>query len=155
MHGYSDDWGTAVNIQEMVFGNLGDNSATGVAFSRNPATGVDELYGEFLFNAQGEDVVAGTHTPLPISELKEAMPDIYEEFYNISKQLEKHYRDMQDMEFTVEDGKLYILQTRSGKRTAQAAVKIAVDMVSSRNGATDALDALMLKWWRLLIPSLI
>ena len=140
MHGYSDDWGTAVNIQEMVFGNLGDNSATGVAFSRNPATGVDELYGEFLFNAQGEDVVAGTHTPLPISELKEAMPDIYEEFYNISKQLEKHYRDMQDMEFTVENGKLYILQTRSGKRTAQAAVKIAVDMVSE--GVMDKRDAL-------------
>jgi len=140
MHGYSDDWGTAVNIQEMVFGNMGDNSATGVAFSRNPATGVDELYGEFLFNAQGEDVVAGTHTPLPISELKEAMPDIYQEFYNISKQLEKHYRDMQDMEFTVEEGKLYILQTRSGKRTAQAAVKIAVDMVSE--GVMDKRDAL-------------
>lgn len=130
MHGFSDKWGTAVNIQEMVFGNTGVTSATGVAFSRNPATGADELYGEFLYNAQGEDVVAGTHTPLPLEQLKETMPELHEEFRLMSKHLEQHYHDMQDMEFTIEKGKLYILQTRSGKRTAQAAVKIAVDMVN-------------------------
>ncbi len=144
LNGFSDAWGTAVNIQEMVFGNLGEGSATGVAFSRNPATGEDALYGEFLYNAQGEDVVAGTHTPLPMSEMKETMPKVYDEFYKFSKQLEKHYHDMQDMEFTVERGKLFMLQTRSGKRTAQAAVKIAIDMVEegvmSNEEAVNAID---------------
>ncbi len=130
LNGFSDAWGTAVTIQEMVFGNMGEGSATGVAFSRNPATGEDELYGEFLYNAQGEDVVAGTHTPLPMSEMKETMPEVYDEFYKFAKDLEKHYHDMQDMEFTVERGKLFMLQTRSGKRTAQAAVKIAIDLVN-------------------------
>ena len=129
LNGFSDAWGTAVNVQEMVFGNMGEGSATGVAFSRNPATGEDKLYGEFLYNAQGEDVVAGTHTPLPMDEMKETMPEVYDEFYKFAKDLEKHYHDMQDMEFTVERGKLFMLQTRSGKRTAQAAVKIAIDMV--------------------------
>ena len=144
MNDFSDDWGTAVNIQEMVFGNTGQDSATGVAFSRNPATEVDELYGEFLYNAQGEDVVAGTHTPLPLDDLKNTMPELHEEFRKMSKDLEKHYHDMQDMEFTIEKGKLYILQTRSGKRTAQAAVKIAVDMVNegvmSKEEAVNAVD---------------
>lgn len=144
MNGFSDDWGTAVNIQEMVFGNTGQTSATGVAFSRNPANGVDELYGEFLYNAQGEDVVAGTHTPLPLIELRDTMPDVYEEFRKMSKDLEAHYHDMQDMEFTIEKGKLFILQTRSGKRTAQAAVKIAVDMVNegvmTKKEAVNAVD---------------
>ncbi|MDE8082632.1 pyruvate, phosphate dikinase [Erysipelothrix rhusiopathiae] len=129
MHDVPDDWGTAVNIQEMVFGNRGEGCATGVAFSRNPATGEHELYGEFLYDAQGEDVVAGTHTPLPISTLKETMPEAYNEFERLAEKLEKRYHDMQDMEFTIEKGKLYMLQTRSGKRTAQAAVKIAYDMV--------------------------
>jgi pyruvate,orthophosphate dikinase len=124
-----DDLGTAVNIQLMVFGNLGDDSGTGVAFTRNPSTGEKELYGEFLINAQGEDVVAGVRTPNPISDLKNQMPSIYEQFVELSSLLEEHYGDMQDIEFTVERGKLYILQTRSGKRTAQAAVKIAVDLV--------------------------
>lgn len=144
MNGIPDDWGTAVTIQEMVFGNRNDNCATGVAFSRNPATGEDELYGEFLYNAQGEDVVAGTHTPLPMVELKDTMPEQYHEFIRLSKLLEKHYHDMQDMEFTIDDGKLYILQTRSGKRTAQAAVKIANDMVDegviSKQEAINSLD---------------
>lgn len=130
MNDFADSWGTAVNVQEMVFGNMGEGCATGVAFSRNPATGEDELYGEFLYNAQGEDVVAGTHTPLQMSELKETMPKLYSEFYETAKKLEKHYHDMQDMEFTIERYKLFMLQTRSGKRTAQAAVKIAVDMVN-------------------------
>lgn len=129
MHDVPDDWGTAVNIQEMVFGNRGEGCATGVAFSRNPATGEHELYGEFLYDAQGEDVVAGTHTPLPISTLKETMPEAYNEFERLAEKLEKRYHDMQDMEFTIEKGKLYMLQTRSGKRTAQAAVKISYDMV--------------------------
>ncbi|MDR4968624.1 MAG: pyruvate, phosphate dikinase, partial [Acholeplasmataceae bacterium] len=124
------EWGTAVNVQGMVFGNMGEDSGTGVAFSRNPSDGTDELYGEYLFNAQGEDVVAGIRTPKPISELKEDNPALYEEFYNISKKLEAHYRDMQDMEFTIEKGKLYMLQTRNGKRTAQAALKIAIDLVA-------------------------
>lgn len=123
------DWGTAVNIQSMVFGNSGDNSGTGVAFSRNPATGENYLFGEYLINAQGEDVVAGIRTPFPISHLEEQMPAVYKEFHDFSEMLEKHYRDMQDMEFTIEDGKLYILQTRSGKRTAAAAIKVAVDLV--------------------------
>lgn len=129
MHDMPDSWGTAVNIQEMVFGNRGKDCATGVAFSRNPATGEHVLYGEFLYNAQGEDVVAGTHTPLPISKLAETLPEAYHEFEALADKLEKHYHDMQDMEFTIEKGKLYMLQTRSGKRTAQAAVKIAYDMM--------------------------
>lgn len=123
------EWGTAVNIQEMVFGNKGETSGTGVAFSRNPANGDNELYGEYLMNAQGEDVVAGIRTPEPISHLEAQNPEIYKQFTDIVNTLEKHYRDMQDMEFTIEDGKLYFLQTRNGKRTAQAALKIAVDLV--------------------------
>ncbi|HHN94540.1 MAG TPA: pyruvate, phosphate dikinase, partial [Anaerolineae bacterium] len=123
------DWGTAVNICTMVFGNLGDDSGTGVAFTRDPATGEKRLYGEYLENAQGEDVVAGIRTPMKISQLKEVMPEIYEQFVGVTQLLEQHYRDMQDMEFTVERGKLWMLQTRTGKRTAAAAVKIAVDMV--------------------------
>lgn len=124
------DWGTAVNVQAMVFGNMGDDSGTGVAFSRNPATGEAELYGEYLFNAQGEDVVAGIRTPKPISELRVDNPALYEEFANVAKKLEAHYKDMQDMEFTIEKGKLYMLQTRNGKRTAQAALKVAIDLVN-------------------------
>ncbi len=124
------EWGTAVNVQGMVFGNMGDDSGTGVAFSRNPSDGTNELYGEYLFNAQGEDVVAGIRTPKPIAELKKDNPALYEEFAAISKKLEQHYRDMQDMEFTIEKGKLYMLQTRNGKRTAQAAIKIAIDLVN-------------------------
>lgn len=123
------EWGTAVNIQEMVFGNKGETSGTGVAFSRNPANGDNELYGEYLMNAQGEDVVAGIRTPEPISHLENQNPKIYKQFTDIVNTLEKHYRDMQDMEFTIEDGKLYFLQTRNGKRTAQSALKIAVDLV--------------------------
>ena len=123
------EWGTAVNIQEMVFGNKGETSGTGVAFSRNPATGETGIYGEYLMNAQGEDVVAGIRTPMPISQLEEQNKEIYNQFMDIVNKLEKHYRDMQDMEFTIEDGKLYFLQTRNGKRTAQAALKIAVDLV--------------------------
>ena len=124
-----DDMGTAVNVQMMVFGNFGDNSGTGVAFTRNPATGENKLYGEYLINAQGEDVVAGIRTPKPISELEKDMPEIYQQFVEIAKKLEKHYKDMQDIEFTIENRKLYILQTRTGKRTAAAAVKVAYDMV--------------------------
>jgi len=123
------EWGTAVNVQSMVFGNMGEDSGTGVAFSRNPATGENVLYGEYLFNAQGEDVVAGIRTPKPISELKKDNPALYDEFFAISKKLENHYRDMQDMEFTIEKGKLFMLQTRNGKRTAQAALKVAIDLV--------------------------
>lgn len=129
MNDIPSSWGTAVNIQEMVYGNNGNNSGTGVAFSRNPATGEDVLYGEYLINAQGEDVVAGIRTPEPISKLKEIMPEIYDEFYRYAKILERHYRDMQDMEFTIDNGKLYMLQTRNGKRTIKAALKIATDMV--------------------------
>ncbi len=124
-----DDLGTAVNVQMMVFGNFGDDSGTGVGFTRNPATGEKELYGEFLLNAQGEDVVAGIRTPMPISKIKEVLPEVYEQLVEIAEKLEKHYRDMQDFEFTVERKKLYMLQTRSGKRTGMAALKIAVDMV--------------------------
>ncbi|MDN5365337.1 MAG: pyruvate, orthophosphate dikinase [Thermacetogenium sp.] len=124
-----DDLGTAVNVQTMVFGNMGDNSGTGVAFTRDPATGESTLYGEYLVNAQGEDVVAGIRTPHPIARLQEEMPGAYEQFQKTCSLLEKHYRDMQDIEFTIEKGKLYILQTRSAKRTAAAAVKVAVDMV--------------------------
>jgi pyruvate,orthophosphate dikinase len=123
------EWGTAVNIQAMVFGNMGETSGTGVAFTRNPATGENKFFGEYLFNAQGEDVVAGVRTPKPISELKKDNLKIYNQFKAISDKLEKHYKDMQDMEFTIEKGELYILQTRNGKRTAQAALKIAIDMV--------------------------
>lgn len=122
-------WGTAVNVQEMVFGNKGETSGTGVAFSRNPATGENAIYGEYLMNAQGEDVVAGIRTPLPISKLQIQNPEIYKQFEDIVNTLETHYKDMQDMEITIEDGKLYFLQTRNGKRTAQAALKIAVDLV--------------------------
>lgn len=124
-----DDLGTAVNIQEMVFGNMGEDSGTGVGFTRNPSTGEKEYYGEYLLNAQGEDVVAGIRTPLPLSNLKNDLPEVYEELIKIVTLLEKHYKDVQDYEFTIEEGKLYLLQTRTGKRTAQAALKIAVDMV--------------------------
>ncbi len=124
------DWGTAVNVQEMVYGNMGNDSGTGVAFTRNPSTGEKKLYGEFLMNAQGEDVVAGIRTPQSIDQLKEINPEAYNQFINIAETLEKHYRDMQDMEFTIEKGKLFMLQTRNGKRTAAAALKIAVDLVA-------------------------
>ncbi|PKK93269.1 MAG: pyruvate, phosphate dikinase [Tenericutes bacterium HGW-Tenericutes-6] len=123
------EWGTAVNVQGMVFGNMGEDSGTGVAFTRDPSTGKNEFYGEYLFNAQGEDVVAGIRTPKPISELEKDNPAIYKQFREISHKLEQHYKDMQDMEFTIEKGVLYMLQTRNGKRTAQAALKIAIDMV--------------------------
>ena len=129
MNDIPSDWGTAVNVQAMVFGNTGDTSGTGVAFTRNPATGDPHLYGEFLMNAQGEDVVAGIRTPQSIDQLKQVMPEVYDQFSAIADKLEKHYKDMQDMEFTIENGKLYMLQTRNGKRTAQAALKIAVDLV--------------------------
>jgi len=125
------DLGTAVNIQSMVFGNMGNSSGTGVAFTRNPSTGENKLFGEFLINAQGEDVVAGIRTPQEIDELKDALPEVYQQFVDVANSLEVHYRDMQDIEFTVERGKLYMLQTRTGKRTAFAAVKVAVDMVES------------------------
>ena len=130
MNDIPSDWGTAVNVQSMVFGNMGDTSGTGVAFTRNPSTGEKKLYGEYLINAQGEDVVAGIRTPQQIATLKDVMPDVYEQFANIAETLEKHYRDMQDMEYTIERGKLYMLQTRNGKRTAAAALKIAVDLVN-------------------------
>ena len=123
-------WGTAVNVQEMVYGNKGNDCGTGVAFTRNPSTGEKKLYGEYLINAQGEDVVAGIRTPEPISKLESDMPEVYKEFVRIANLLEEHYSDMQDMEFTIENGKLFMLQTRNGKRTAQAALKIAVDMVN-------------------------
>jgi len=129
MNDIPGDWGTAVNVQMMVFGNTGDTSGTGVAFTRNPATGEKKLFGEFLMNAQGEDVVAGVRTPQTIDQLAEVMPEAYEQFVDICAKLENHYRDMQDMEFTIEDKKLYMLQTRNGKRTAAAAVKIACDLV--------------------------
>ena len=132
MNDIPGDWGTAVNVQGMVFGNMGDDCGTGVAFTRNPSTGENKLYGEYLINAQGEDVVAGIRTPQPIDTLKDAMPDVYQEFVDISLKLEKHYRDMQDMEFTIEHGKLYMLQTRNGKRTAAAAIKVAVDLVDEK-----------------------
>ena len=135
------DWGTAVNVQSMVFGNSGDNSGTGVAFTRNPATGEKALFGEYLINAQGEDVVAGVRTPSPISKLQEEMPHVYEQFADIANRLEQHYKDMQDMEFTIEDGKLYMLQTRNGKRTAAAALKVAVDLVDE--GMIDEKEAVL------------
>lgn len=129
MNDIPHSWGTAVNVQSMVFGNMGETSGTGVAFTRNPATGEKKLYGEFLMNAQGEDVVAGIRTPQPISALADTMPEVYQQFVDISSRLEQHYGDMQDMEFTIENAKLYMLQTRNGKRTAQAALKVAVDLV--------------------------
>ena len=135
------DWGTAVNVQAMVFGNSGDKSGTGVAFTRNPATGEKALFGEYLINAQGEDVVAGVRTPAPIAQLKQDMPEVYEQFASIADRLEKHYKDMQDMEFTIENGKLYMLQTRNGKRTAAAALKIACDLVDE--GMIDEEEAVL------------
>ena len=126
------DWGTAVNVQEMIFGNMGDDCGTGVAFSRNPATGENEIFGEFLMNAQGEDVVAGIRTPQSIDKLKEVNKEAYNDFIKYAKKLENHYKDMQDMEFTIEHGKLFMLQTRNGKRTANAALKIAVDLVKEK-----------------------
>ena len=129
MNDIPGDWGTAVNVQSMVFGNMGDTSGTGVAFTRNPATGEKGIFGEYLMNAQGEDVVAGIRTPQPISKLEEEMPEVYQEFMELANKLENHYRDMQDMEFTIQEGKLYFLQTRNGKRTAQAAINIACDLV--------------------------
>ena len=129
MNDIPGDWGTAVNVQGMVFGNMGDDCGTGVAFTRNPSTGENKLYGEYLMNAQGEDVVAGIRTPHPMADMETDMPELYKQFMEYANTLEKHYRDMQDMEFTIERGKLYMLQTRNGKRTAAAAVKIAVDLV--------------------------
>ncbi len=150
----SHDLGTAVNVQTMVFGNMGNDSGTGVAFTRNPASGDNALYGEFLINAQGEDVVAGIRTPKKIAQLKDEMPDVYDQFVGIAHQLEKHYRDVQDMEFTVERGKLWMLQTRTGKRTAQAAVKIAVDMANAglitKEEALQRLDPMTIN--QLLLP---
>ena len=129
MNDIPGDWGTAVNVQSMVFGNMGDTSGTGVAFTRNPSTGAKGIYGEYLINAQGEDVVAGIRTPQPITRLEQDLPECYEEFLNIANRLEQHYRDMQDMEFTIENGRLFFLQTRNGKRTAPAALQIACDLV--------------------------
>ena len=129
MNDIPGDWGTAVNVQTMVFGNMGNTSGTGVAFTRNPSTGEKGIYGEYLINAQGEDVVAGVRTPQPISKLEEDLPECYKEFMDHAMELENHYRDMQDMEFTIQEGKLYFLQTRNGKRTAPAAIKIACDLV--------------------------
>ena len=129
MNDIPGDWGTAVNVQSMVFGNMGDTSGTGVAFTRNPSTGEKGIYGEYLINAQGEDVVAGVRTPQPISKLEEDLPECYKQFMELAQKLENHYRDMQDMEFTIQEGKLYFLQTRNGKRTAQAAINIACDLV--------------------------
>ncbi|HHX73722.1 MAG TPA: pyruvate, phosphate dikinase [Firmicutes bacterium] len=141
IHNIPDHLGTAVNVQTMVFGNLGDDSGTGVAFTRNPADGTKKLYGEFLVNAQGEDVVAGIRTPLDIAKMAELMPSVYQQFTELCSLLEKHYRDTQDIEFTVERGKLYLLQTRNGKRTAAAAVKIAVNM--AEEGLIDKKEALL------------
>ncbi len=142
MHDIPYEWGTAVNVQSMVFGNMGETSGTGVAFSRNPATGENKLYGEYLMNAQGEDVVAGIRTPQPIASLKKQNPAVYKQFEDIAKKLEKHNKDMQDMEFTIENGKLYMLQTRNGKRTAKAALKVAVDLVKEK--LIDEKQALMM-----------
>ena len=136
-----DDLGTAVNVQAMVFGNLGETSATGVGFTRNPATGENHFYGEFLTNAQGEDVVAGVRTPRPIEELRSVMPEAYQQLREITSRLERHYRDVQDFEFTIQEGRLFLLQTRTGKRTAPAAVRIAVEMV--REGLINEDEAVM------------
>src|SRR5688572_28452176 len=144
LHDIPESWGTAVNVQAMVFGNMGETSATGVACTRNPSTGEKKLYGEFLVNAQGEDVVAGIRTPQNITEaariaagsdrpsLQKLMPEAYSAFTDICDRLEKHYRDMQDLEFTIERGKLWMLQTRSGKRTAKAALRIAVELANEK-----------------------
>lgn len=144
MNDIPEEWGTAVNIQEMVFGNLNDRSGTGVAFSRNPSDGENKLYGEFMWNAQGEDIVSGARTPLPIQSLSETMPEVYNQFVDYVKKLELHYKDMQDMEFTIENGKLFFLQTRNGKRTAMASLNIAVDLVnegiSTKERVIKALD---------------
>ena len=129
MNDIPGDWGTAVNVQTMVFGNMGDTSGTGVAFTRNPSTGAKGIFGEYLINAQGEDVVAGVRTPQPISKLAEDLPQCYSQFMSLAMKLENHYRDMQDMEFTIQEGKLFFLQTRNGKRTAPAAIQIACDLV--------------------------
>jgi pyruvate,orthophosphate dikinase len=137
----SDDLGTAVNVQTMVFGNMGETSGTGVGFTRNPATGAKEFYGEFLMNAQGEDVVAGVRTPVPINELEKIMPEVFHQLHEITTRLEQHYKDVQDFEFTIQEGKLYMLQTRNGKRTGPAAVRIAVDMV--REGILTSQEALL------------
>src|SRR5437868_2014401 len=149
-----DDLGTAVNVQSMVFGNMGNDSGTGVAFTRNPSTGEKKLFGEYLLNAEGEDVVAGIRTPSPISRLEQDLPDIYRQFQEIAQRLEQHYHDMQDLEFTVEKGRLYMLQTRSAKRTAQAAVKVAVDMVEegliSEQEAVKRVDPFQV--YQLLLP---
>ena len=141
MNDIPGSWGTAVNVQSMVFGNMGDTSGTGVAFTRNPSTGEKGIYGEYLINAQGEDVVAGVRTPQPITKLAEDLPECYAEFMKLAEKLENHYKDMQDMEFTIEDGKLYFLQTRNGKRTAAAAIKIACDLVDE--GMIDEKEAVM------------
>ena len=140
-HDIPYSWGTAVNVQMMAFGNMGDDCGTGVAFTRNPATGEKGLMGEFLMNAQGEDVVAGVRTPMPISKMAEVLPDVYNQFLEVCKTLENHYRDMQDMEFTIEKGKLFMLQTRNGKRTAAAAIKIACDLIDE--GMITEQEALM------------
>ena len=148
-------YGTAVNVQTMVFGNMGDDCATGVSFTRNPSTGENKFYGEYLTNAQGEDVVAGIRTPKPISELENEMPELYKQYVEIAKNLEKHYKDVQDMEFTIERGKLYVLQTRNGKRTAAAAVRIAVEMekegIITKERAISLVDPYQL--YQLLLPS--
>ena len=140
-HDIPYSWGTAVNVQMMAFGNLGETSGTGVAFTRNPATGEKGLMGEFLMNAQGEDVVAGVRTPMPIQKMAEVMPEVYKQFKEICTTLENHYKDMQDMEFTIEDKKLYMLQTRNGKRTAAAAIRIACDLIDE--GMITEKEALM------------
>ena len=145
MNDIPGDWGTAVNVQTMVFGNMGDTSGTGVAFTRNPSTGEKQIYGEYLINAQGEDVVAGVRTPQPITKLAEDLPDCYKQFMDIAHTLEEHYRDMQDMEFTIQEGKLYFLQTRNGKRTAPAALRIACELVDegkiTKEEAVSRIDA--------------
>ena len=141
IHGIPHDWGTAVNVQAMVFGNMGETSGTGVAFTRDPATGENVFYGEYLMNAQGEDVVAGIRTPVPISQLKADMPEIYAQLESIYKKLEQHYKDMQDIEFTIQEGRLFMLQTRTGKRTGPAAVRMAVEMVEE--GLIDEKTAVM------------
>ena len=143
-HDIPDDLGTAVNVMQMVFGNKGETSATGVCFTRDPATGEQGLYGEFLPNAQGEDVVAGIRTPLPLAQMQETLPEAFDQLVETMATLERHYRDMQDIEFTVEEGKLFLLQTRSAKRTAAAALKTAVSMVDegliSREEAVARID---------------
>ena len=168
LHGIPDGWGTAVNVQAMVFGNMGDDCATGVAFSRNPSTGENQFYGEYLINAQGEDVVAGIRTPLPLTEaekvrqdsklssMERVMPSLFKELDEIRRFLEEHYKDMQDMEVTIQQGRLWMLQTRTGKRTAKASGKIACDMVDeglvTKQEAIQRVDAMQLE--QLLHPTL-